>query len=91
MGTTLVALLAGRGRIALAHVGDSRAYLHAPRAPAPAHRRPLAGGRDGAAAPARCPREAREHPQRHVLTRALGARRRVEADLAELTPQQWTT
>ena len=30
MGTTLVALLAGAGRIALAHVGDSRAYLSAP-------------------------------------------------------------
>ena len=27
MGTTLVALLAGGERIALAHVGDSRAYL----------------------------------------------------------------
>ena len=27
MGTTMVALLAGEERIALAHVGDSRAYL----------------------------------------------------------------
>jgi protein phosphatase len=29
---------------------------------------------------------ARGHPHRHVLTRALGVRRSVEADLAELTP-----
>ena len=29
---------------------------------------------------------ARGHPHRHVLTRALGVRRAVEADLVELTP-----
>ena len=29
---------------------------------------------------------ARDHPHRHVLTRALGVRRTVEPDLAELTP-----
>jgi len=29
---------------------------------------------------------ARGHPHRHVLTRALGVRRNVEPDLAELTP-----
>jgi protein phosphatase len=29
---------------------------------------------------------ARGHPHRHVLTRALGVRRNVEADFAELTP-----
>jgi protein phosphatase len=31
------------------------------------------------------PSAARQHPRRHVLTRALGVRRRVEPDLAELT------
>jgi protein phosphatase len=30
---------------------------------------------------------AREHPQRHVLTRAVGVRPTVEPDLAELTPE----
>jgi protein phosphatase len=30
---------------------------------------------------------AREHPQRHVLTRAVGVRATVEPDLAELTPE----
>jgi len=85
MGTTLVALLAGPGRIALAHVGDSRAYL-------------IRGGlirrlTDDHSLVAELVRRreitesaARGHPHRHVLTRALGVRRAVEADLAELTP-----
>jgi protein phosphatase len=85
MGTTLVGLLAGSGRIALAHVGDSRAYL-------------IRGGMirrltDDHSLVAELVRRreiseraARGHPHRHVLTRALGVRRSVEADLAELTP-----
>jgi protein phosphatase len=85
MGTTLVALLAGPERIALAHVGDSRAYL-------------IRGGKirqltDDHSLVAELVRRreisvtaARDHPHRHVLTRALGVRRTVEPDLAELTP-----
>jgi protein phosphatase len=85
MGTTLVALLAGGGRLALAHVGDSRAYL-------------VRGGRirqltDDHSLVAELvrrreisPDDAQGHPHRHVLTRALGVRRSVDADLAELTP-----
>jgi protein phosphatase len=85
MGTTLVALLAGGERIALAHVGDSRAYL-------------VRAGRirqltDDHSLVAELVRRreitataARGHPHRHVLTRALGVRRSVEPDLAELTP-----
>lgn len=85
MGTTLVALLAGRGRVALAHVGDSRAYLvRAGRI------RQLTDDHSLVAELVRrkelSPRDARAHPHRHVLTRALGVRRQVEADLAELTP-----
>ena len=87
MGTTLVALLAGRGRVALAHVGDSRAYLLRR-----GRLRQLTDDHSLVGELVRRkelhPRDAREHPQRHVLTRALGARRQVEADLAELTPQQ---
>lgn len=86
MGTTVVALLARAGRVALAHVGDSRAYLvrsgvarqltrdHTVVAEL-VRRRQL--GTDRAEA----------HPQRHVLTRALGVRRRVAADTAELCPR----
>jgi len=85
MGTTLVALMVGRSRIALAHVGDSRAYLirggrirqltHDHSLVAELVRRREISARD-----------ALGHPHRHVLTRALGVRRSVEADLAELTP-----
>jgi serine/threonine protein phosphatase PrpC len=85
MGTTLVALLAGGDRIALAHVGDSRAYL-------------IRAGKirqltDDHSLVAELVRRreitahaAKGHPHRHVLTRALGVRRTVEADLAEMTP-----
>jgi protein phosphatase len=85
MGTTLVALYAGAGRLALAHVGDSRAYL-------------VRGGRirqltDDHSLVAELvrrreisPDDAQGHPHRHVLTRAVGVRRSVDPDLAELTP-----
>lgn len=85
MGTTLVAMLAAGGRAALAHVGDSRAYL-------------IRGGRirqltDDHSIVGELLRrneisedDARDHPHRHVLTRALGVRPGVEPDLAELTP-----
>jgi protein phosphatase len=85
MGTTLVAVLAHDGRLALAHVGDSRAYL-------------VRGGRirqltDDHSVVGELVRRreisadaAREHPHRHVLTRALGVRPTVEPDLAELSP-----
>lgn len=86
MGTTLVAFLGDTTRAALAHVGDSRAYL-------------VRGGRirqltdDHSIVGDLLRRReisedaAREHPHRHVLTRALGVRPAVEPDLAELTPQ----
>ncbi|MAE95056.1 MAG: hypothetical protein CL910_10380 [Deltaproteobacteria bacterium] len=85
MGTTLVALLADGERAALAHVGDSRAYL-------------VRGDRirqltDDHSIVGELLRrneisetDAREHPHRHVLTRALGVRETVEPDLAEISP-----
>ncbi len=86
MGTTFVALLFGGERLALAHVGDSRAYLLRQgrlRALTDDHsivgellRRHEISSED-----------ARLHPHRHVLTRALGVRPRIEPDLAEMTPQ----
>lgn len=86
MGTTLVAVLVAEGRAALAHVGDSRAYL-------------VRGGRirqltDDHSLVGELLRRreisedaARDHPHRHVLTRALGVRPVVEPDLAELSPE----
>jgi protein phosphatase len=87
MGTTLVALLAQEGRAALAHVGDSRAYLvRGDRIRQLTDDHSLVGEllrRREISADA-----AREHPQRHVLTRAVGVRPSVEPDLAELTPEE---
>jgi len=84
MGTTVVALLVEGERAALAHVGDSRAYR-------------LRGGRirqltDDHSVVGELLRrheitadDARDHPHRHMLTRALGVRGHVQPDLAELT------
>src|SRR5262249_19938222 len=84
MGTTVTAALLGDGgRLELMHVGDSRAYLL------------RAGGlrqltddhsvvaelvRRGSIAP----EEAEVHPQRNVITRALGAEDGVEVDRTEV-------
>jgi protein phosphatase len=85
MGTTFVGVLCLDGAVALAHVGDSRAYL-------------VRGGcirqlTDDHSVVGELlrrreidPDAAREHPHRHVLTRALGVRAGVEPDLAELAP-----
>jgi protein phosphatase len=86
MGTTVVALLAERGCVALAHVGDSRAYLVRG---GEIHRltedHTLVGElvRRGEISE----RAAASHPQRHVLLRALGVRRDVDPDLLELSPE----
>ena len=86
MGTTLVALLAGSSRLGLLHVGDSRAYL--------IRRDRIRQLTDDHSLVAEMVRrreitavDAREHPHRHVLTRAVGVRRVVEGDLAEFTPE----
>jgi len=86
MGTTFVGMLFGGERLALAHVGDSRAYVLR-------HGR-LRGLTDDHSIVAELLRrqeiseaDAVAHPHRHVLTRALGVRPRTEPDLAELTPQ----
>ena len=85
MGTTLVALLASEGRVALAHVGDSRAYL--------IRRGRIRTLTDDHSLVGELVRrreisqeDAREHPHRHVLTRALGVRPSVQGDLIEMTP-----
>lgn len=83
MGTTLVALLVAGGRAAVAHVGDSRVYrLRSGRIRQLTDDHSLVGElqrRGEISADA-----AREHPHRHVLTRALGVRTEAEPDLGEL-------
>ena len=86
MGTTLVAALVLPGGVYVVNVGDSRGYL-------------LEGGAirqvtvdhslvqllvdRGEITPA----QARIHPQKNLITRALGVERRVEYDLSRLSPQ----
>lgn len=85
MGTTLVAILASDGRLALAHVGDSRAYLLRD-----GTLRPLTDDHSLVAELVRrreiSREDAREHPHKHVLTCALGVRPQVQGDLIEMTP-----
>jgi protein phosphatase len=86
MGTTVVALLAEGDRVALAHVGDSRAYLvrgAAIRRLTEDHT--LVGELVRRAELSE--QAAASHPQRHVLLRALGVRRNVDPDLLELAPE----
>jgi protein phosphatase len=80
MGTTLTAAMVDGSELVLAHVGDSRAYLL--RA---GHLRQLTDDhslvgeliRRGALTP----EEALRHPQRSVITRALGAEDHVDVDV----------
>jgi serine/threonine protein phosphatase PrpC len=86
MGTTLIAAYLDGGHVALAHVGDSRAYL-------------LRGGeltrltRDHSLVEELRQRgklteaEAAGHPQRSIITRALGPEPEVEVDTLEVTVQ----
>ena len=83
MGSTVTAALVGHGVVTFAHVGDSRAYL-------------WRGGvltrlsddhslvAEWVRAGALAPEEAAQHPQRSVITRALGADWQIEIDV-------WTT
>jgi protein phosphatase len=80
MGTTLVAALVREGKATLVNVGDSRGYR-------------ITGGnirqitRDHSVVEeliqhgALTPEEARRHPQRNLITRALGTTKQVKADL----------
>jgi PPM family protein phosphatase len=80
MGTTVTAALVGAGgRLDLLHVGDSRAYLFRDgRLRRLTDDHSLVGEmvRQGTLAP----EEAEAHPQRNVITRALGAEPQVEVD-----------
>ena len=83
MGTTFTALVADGRRIHIAHVGDSRAYLI------------RSGGisrvtqdhtlvEEMVSKGVISEREARVHPKRNLLTRALGTSETVEVDLIQL-------
>ena len=80
MGTTITAAMVDGDALVLAHVGDSRAYvLRAGQLRQLTDDHSLVGEliRRGALTPA----EAERHPQRSVITRALGADERVDVDV----------
>mgnify|MGYP006272656835 CR=1 FL=1 len=83
MGTTITAAMVDGPSLVLAHVGDSRAYLlRAGRLQQLTDDHSLVGElvRRGALSPA----EAERHPQRSVITRALGADAQVDVDVLRI-------
>lgn len=83
MGTTFSALAQQDGDVLLAHVGDSRVYLVRNGAMfqlTTDHTLVEEMVRKGMLTP----REARFHPRRNIITRALGTEPRVEIDIIEL-------
>jgi serine/threonine protein phosphatase PrpC len=83
MGTTLTAAMVDGTHIAIAHVGDSRAYLmHEGRLTRITEDHSMVADlvREGALTE----EDARFHPQRSVITRALGSDRNMVADVYDV-------
>jgi len=83
MGTTLTAAIVEGTHIAVAHVGDSRAYVYHDNTLEPItfdHSMVADMVRQGTLTEA----EAREHPQRSIITRALGSDMNMYADTFEV-------
>lgn len=87
MATTAVALLSEAGDIALAHVGDSRAYLWRG-----GHLTQLTRDHSWVEEQVRAGRlteeAARRHPWRHVVTRAVSGGTELEVEVAALALEQ---
>jgi protein phosphatase len=80
MGTTLTGLLVDEDEVAIVHVGDSRAYVFRDgelRRLTRDHSLVEELRRQGRLTP----EEAEDHPQRSIITRALGPEREVELDV----------
>lgn len=86
MGTTVVALALHKGRISIAHVGDSRIYRYC-------NNSMQQVTRDHSMVADMLQQgllnedEARTHPDAHVILRALGTQPDIEVDVAELKPR----
>jgi len=86
MGTTLTAALLGEGGVTLMHVGDSRAYLLRAgelRQLTDDHSVVAELVRQGALAP----EDAERHPNRNIITRALGTDSEIQIDETDLDLQ----
>ncbi len=80
MGSTVTLAWQKEDRLYIAHVGDSRAYIFNNRqARQLTHDHSLVGNllREGAITP----QEALNHPQKNILTRALGVEEKVKVDI----------
>jgi protein phosphatase len=87
MGTTLAALLLQAGRVWIAHVGDSRVYrLRQQRLELMTNDHSWVG--EQVTAGYLSDEQARVHPLRNVVTRALGGGPRVEVDVCDAEPRQ---
>jgi serine/threonine protein phosphatase PrpC len=82
MGTTCTALAVCRGLLYFAHVGDSRLYLRRGARILRLTRDHSYVGRLVESGIVRA-EDAEKHPQRHILTAALGAGREVDVDCAD--------
>lgn len=80
MGTTITALLVENGEAHIVHVGDSRCYLLRNRSLLQLTTDHTLVG-ELMAQGAITAKEAANHPQRNVITRALGAEGEIESDL----------
>mgnify|MGYP002832538685 FL=1 len=83
MGTTAVAVLVGDETTALAHVGDSRAYLYRA-ADLSRLTRDHSWVEEQVQTGALSETAAREHPWRNIVTRALSGDGMIEVELTEL-------
>lgn len=81
MGTTVVACLAGAGAVYVAHAGDSRAYLLG-QAGAVRLTRDHSFVQELLESGSISEEEARTHPKRNIITRALGVEQTLRADFA---------
>lgn len=86
MGTTVVAALLSTDALSLAHVGDSRIYLFRG-SELKRLTRDHSMVEDMVAAGQITALQARTHPFRNVVTRALGTKDDVEADISRLVPK----
>lgn len=84
MGTTLVSAISYDGGVVVTNVGDSRAY-HITKQAIRRITRDHSVVEDLVAKGDLTPEQARNHPQKNLITRALGTARRVKADLFQET------
>lgn len=85
MGTTVVAVIVREGRLSVAHVGDSRAYLFSGRRLRQMTRDDSWLASMLAENPQADPAMFQNHPMRNALTSVVGANRKTDVHLVEET------